>query len=223
MLVMPSNNTGSEMREIAAAHPGMVGHLFGPEPGGWRTPFLPYALDNGAFGAWKNQERWQQKVWLALLDKAEAHQRQSGHGPQWVLIPDVVGDREKTLEKWAGWATQIRRWYGWPLAFAAQDGMTGADIPAEADVVFIGGTTRWKRRMLGHFCARFPRVHVGRINTRRWLWVCAEFGAESCDGTGWFRGDQDQLAGLRRFLREWSAGHRKQPDRHPSLWDTEAA
>jgi hypothetical protein len=27
-----------------------------------------------------------------------------------------------------------------------------------------------------------------------------EAGAESCDGTGWFRGDQDQLAGLERYL-----------------------
>lgn len=211
MIVMPSNNTGSVVRELNEAHPGQLGHLMGPEPGGWRTPFMPYALDNGAFGAWKAGERFRQVPFLGLCDRAQIYQRNGGAPPEWLLCPDVVGDRDKTLWQWGAWEDSLRRWYGWPLAFAVQDGMTGADVPADAQVVFIGGTTRWKRRMLGHFCARFPRVHVGRINTYKWLWVCAEHGAESCDGTGWLRGNQDQIEGLRRFLAEWAAGHRKRP------------
>ena len=36
-------------------------------------------------------------------------------------------------------------------------------------------------------------MHVGRVNTERRLWQCARLGAESCDGTGFFRGDPVQL------------------------------
>lgn len=36
--------------------------------------------------------------------------------------------------------------------------------------------------------------------------VAHDAGAESCDGTGWFRGDQKQLSGLRRYLYESVAG-----------------
>ena len=32
-------------------------------------------------------------------------------------------------------------------------------------------------------------------------------GAESCDGTGWFRGCQRQLAGLKKYLKERSINY----------------
>ena len=95
----------------------------------------------------------------------------------------------------------VIRSYGWPAAFAVQDGMTSGDVPAEADVVFVGGSTAWKRRTMHEWCDHFPRVHVGRVNTGRWLWECDEAGAESCDGTGWFRGDKAQTNSLLSYLR----------------------
>lgn len=217
MIVMPSNQTGEYVRDLYDRHPERLAHLFSPD--GWRTPFMPYALDNGAFGAWKRGDRFRQVEFLGLCDRAQQHREP----PLWVLVPDVVADRDRTLWQWEAWSPTLRNWYGWPLAFAVQDGMTGADVPPSADVVFIGGTTRWKRRMIGHFCARFPRVHVGRINTYRWLWICAEYGVESCDGTGWYHDNERQKYGLQRFFKEWDAGHRKWPGRHPSLFDVEAA
>jgi len=57
---------------------------------------------------------------------------------------------------------------------------------------------------LRQWTAAFPRVHVGRVNTERLLWIAHYAGAESCDGTGWFRGDQQQLAGLLRYLEKSS-------------------
>jgi hypothetical protein len=36
-------------------------------------------------------------------------------------------------------------------------------------------------------------------------------GVESCDGTGWFRGDQNQLAGLKKYLAQ-SSGKERRPD-----------
>ena len=58
--------------------------------------------------------------------------------------------------------------------------------------------------------SNFKRVHVGRVNTYRLLWLAHEAGAESCDGTGWFRGDRKQLQGLIDYLQESSSGRRKQ-------------
>ncbi len=123
--------------------------------------------------------------------------------PRWVVVPDVVADPVATLSRWIEWAPRLKS-FGWPMAFAVQDGHTRADIPKNADIVFVGGTTEWKRKMIYHFASNFPRVHVGRINTERWLFHCLDCGVESCDGTGFFRGDQKQLAGLERVLKVMS-------------------
>jgi hypothetical protein len=89
--------------------------------------------------------------------------------------------------------------FGVKMALAVQDGMTAADVPAEADVVFIGGSTSWKWRSLPEWTAAFPRVHVGRVNSLRLLLMAENAGAESCDGTGWFR-DPTRLAELSSYL-----------------------
>ena len=95
---------------------------------------------------------------------------------------------------------------GFKLAMAVQDGMTPDDVPSNCDVIFVGGTDAWKMPSLPMWTANFPRVHVGRINGYRGLWQCHEAGAESCDGTGYFRGDKKQLAGLIRYLEESTKG-----------------
>lgn len=203
MIVMTANNTGAKQREIGAKYPGRVGLLL--SPGGWRRPHGPYALDNGAFPAWMSGEPWAEGAFLTMLDRAA----DAMAAPRWVLVPDVVADRSATLRKWDSWAPLLQR-YGWPLAFAIQDGMEYADVPKEAAVLFIGGSTRWKWRATWDWCRKFPRVHVGRVNSYRLLWNAHDAGAESCDGTGWFRGDQDQLAGLERYLEESTTHGRRQ-------------
>ncbi len=177
----------------------MLGHLYSPGGEAGPFPFMPYALDNGAFPAWTNGRAWEPQPWLDLLGWA----RQSGQRPLWVLVPDVVGDRAATIAAWHRWAP-VAAAYGWPLAFAAQDGMSFDDVPADAAVVFLGGSTEWKWASVSAWCARFPRVHVGRVNTYRWLRVCEDAGAESVDGTGWFRGRNAQVEGLKQWLREAS-------------------
>jgi hypothetical protein len=133
-----------------------------------------------------------------------------------LLVPDVVANRSETLRKWEAWAPDLRRWYGWPLAFALQDGMEPGDEPKEADVLFLGGSVWWKRRQLRDKVWTGYRLHVGKINGYGWLWLSVAAGAESCDGTGWFRGDPVQTRGLHRFLGEWKDGHRTRP--HGPLW-----
>jgi hypothetical protein len=158
---------------------------------------LPYALDNGAFGAFKNGTAFDEKAFFGLCDWAKA----SGIAPRWVLVPDVVTDANATLVLWDHLWLRVQE-YGWPLAFAAQDGHEPRHVPENADVVFIGGSTDWKRLNIHRFCLHHPRVHVGRINTHKWLSLCAHAGAESVDGTGFFRGDRVQLEGLISFLEE---------------------
>lgn len=204
MIVMPADNTGIIVGWLAGRFPGRIGHLYGPRKG--RNPtgpfsFIPYALDNGAFAG---GEDWQESDWLRLLKWA----KMSGQRPIWMIVPDVVGDRIRTIRKWNIYYPRLAE-YGWPLAFAVQDGMTVDDVPCGASVIFVGGTTAWKWRTVRMWAENFPRVHVGRVNTYRRLWDAHEAGAESCDGTGWMRGDQKQRRDLIAYLEESAAGRRK--------------
>ncbi len=192
-----SNATGFRVGQLVERYPGLLGHLFSPgqQRGPW--PEMPYALDNGAWGAFKNGEEWDPVGHLELLMWA----KNSGQAPSWALVPDVVGDREGTIAKWHHKHAAVAS-FGWPLAFAVQDGMTPADVPREAAVVFVGGGTEWKWATVSMWCREFPRVHVGRVNTYRWLRVCEAAGAESIDGTGWFRANENQREGLEQWLQE---------------------
>jgi hypothetical protein len=173
-----------------------MGHLFSPDDkNGEPRHEYPWALDNGVFGAWQNGREWSGEPLFQFLEKY------SFITPRWVVVPDWVGDRDLTLEKWEEFSPALKA-FGVPLAFAAQDGMTPDDVPGDADVIFVGGSTQWKWRNLRMWTGNYPRVHVGRVNSYRLLWMAHEAGAESCDGPGWFRGNRKQLAGLTQYLEE---------------------
>ena len=201
MIVMPANNRGMVIGWLAGRFPGCIGHLYSPGGLARLYDFIPFALDNGKFPVWAAGKEWDEAAFIGMLDRVVA----VGGRPKWVLVPDVVADRDGTLREWDRWCVRMQS-YGWPLAFAVQDGMTAEDVPSEASVVFVGGSTDWKRRTLHDWCDAFDRVHVGRINTDKWLWECHEAGAESCDGTGWMRGCERQFAGLVKFLERQAEG-----------------
>ena len=200
MIVMPANNSGIRVGYVASRYehaPARLGHLY--SPGGQTGPhaFMPYALDNGAFGCWTRKEPFAEYPWRDLLDWAA----NSGQRPLWALVPDSVGDRDATLRMWDTFAPVVTG-YGWPLACAAQDGMEPSDVPAEASTVFMGGSTEWKWSSLSAWAAAFPgRLHVGRVNGLRQLRLCADVGAASCDGTGFGRAIR-QWNELETFLAE---------------------
>ena len=201
MMVMPANNTGMTVGYLAGRWPGRIGSIMSP-PDGWRTlpEWLPYAIDNGAYPIWKRGGIWDEDAFYQICAKAAFM-----HTPLWIAVPDVVADREATLESWRRHHAKVSI-FSPTLAFVAQDGMTPDDVPSNADVVFVGGTTDWKWKTLRTWTANFPRVHVGRVNTEKLLWTAHEAGAESCDGTGWFRGDTNQLNGLLHYLEHSSNG-----------------
>lgn len=201
---MVSNQTGIEVGLLAGQFPGRIGHLF--SPGGQRGPWreLPYALDNGAWPAFLNGAEWSEEEWLALIRWAVL----SGILPLWALVPDVVGDRLATLERWQQYAHVVRK-HGFRPAFAVQNGMTFDDVPDAECMLFIGGDDAFKDAAIGPWCKAFPgRVHVGRVNYWDRLVACWRAGAVSVDGTGWFRKGRtigsSQANDLRKFLRETS-------------------
>jgi hypothetical protein len=200
MMVMPANNTGMTVGYLAGRWPGRIGSIMSPD--GWRTlpPWLPYAIDNGAYPIWRRGGTWDEDAFYRLCAKATFI-----HEPLWIAVPDVVADREATLDSWRRHHLKVSL-FAPHLAFVVQDEMTPDDIPNNADVVFIGGTTEWKWKNLRTWTKHFPRVHVGRVNTERLLWEAHDAGAESCDGTGWFRGDVKQLNGLFHYLEHSSNG-----------------
>jgi hypothetical protein len=210
---MPSNVTGDLMRELVARFPGKLQNLHTPS-GGWFTPWVPYALDNGAFGAWKNGQPFDELAFLRLCDKAAL----AAIPPRWVAVPDVVGDWPGTLQKWEQWAPLLRSLYGWDLALCVQDGATVEDVRAIGpELVFVGGSTSFKWGTFRLWCATFRRVHVGRVNRVEWALDCARAGVESIDGTGWMRTTR-QRKGLVRIL-EYLA----QQDQPPPELGVEAA
>jgi hypothetical protein len=209
MIVMPSNNGGIQVGYMAGKYPNKIGWLLSPD--GWQKPpsWMPYAIDNGAYPAWANNKPWDEDKFLNHLEKTKT----APHKPLWIVVPDVVTDREATIEKWNPWSKQIRDiLFKVPLAFAVQDGMTKSDVPEDAEVIFVGGSTEWKWKNLYEWTKNFKRVHVGRVNSERLLWMAHEAGAESCDGTGWVRGGEERLEELHRYLQQSTGG-----DNRPQL------
>jgi len=203
MVVMPSNASNATVHYLAGRFPGRIAWLIGPSAVSKTKmrPWMPYALDNDAFSAWSKQRPWDAGAWRDALRWA----KEQPAPPQWVLVPDVVTDRIATIANWSTYYPEVRE-YGWPVAFAVQDGMMPRDVPKDANVIFVGGSTEWKWSTLGMWCAHFRRVHVGRVNTGKNLIRCHDMGAESCDGTGWFRGTQDSPQ--TRDLLEYFGGAR---------------
>lgn len=213
LMVMPSNNSSAIVHFWAGRHPGKIGWLVGPSAMSKTKlrKWIPFALDNDAFATFTTGRPWDESAWLAMLDKVKLE----GLKPLWVLVPDVVADKTATLEKWHQHSPTAAR-YGWPLAFAVQDGMTPADIPAGVDLIFVGGSTTWKWRSLPMWAETGRRIHVGRVNEVTRLEICERWRVESVDGTGWMQGTDGGRQAV--ALAAWLEGHRSaQQDLHLSL------
>lgn len=206
---MPGNSTGWFWHSLAR-ETGKLGHLFSPgaQRGPW--PWFPYALDNGCFALWNPESNtfdeagWiltGESAWKRLLFWAQC----VNADPRWVIVPDRPGDAGETIRKWGEYA-QLVQSLGFPLALAAQDGMEPSTINAlldpRPDVVCIGGSTEWKWENVERWTHHFSRVHLLRCNSPSRLAWLESIGVESCDGTGWNRGDVNQTRGL----EEWARG-----------------
>ena len=146
-----------------------------------------------------DDSKWEDMLpkWKRLIFWAQCQEQR----PRWAIVPDVVGDAARTLERWEEYAPIVQE-AKIPLAIAVQDGMEKDDIRAlktQPDVIAIGGTTEWKWATVEKWARCFPRVHVLRCNSPERLYELEAMGIESCDGTGWNRGDRKQTKGLEKW------------------------
>lgn len=200
MIVMPANNTGWFVHCLAR-ETSKLGHLFSPDAQTGPYPWLPYALDNGAFSAWDmgsnvwDEDKWDVQSWRRLIFWAEAQQQK----PIWAIVPDWIGDGERTIERWHQFKDEVP----FPRALAVQDGMSVLQVKElNPDVICVGGTTEWKWKNVEMWAKEFPKVHVLRVNSPDKLEYLESLGVKSCDGTGWTRGSRDQTMGLEMWARK---------------------
>lgn len=206
---MPANSTGW-FWHCLARETGRIGHLYSPgaQRGPW--PWFPFALDNGAFSCWdmKTNTFFEQQWRVMELRWRELIRWAAPTGlAKWAIVPDVPGDAAKTIEKFESSLFRVVADSEIPPALAVQDGMTVDDVRKLSNkpaVICVGGTTEWKWSTVEMWAKEFPRVHVLRCNSPEKLHYLEALGVESCDGTGWNRGDRRQTEGLEEWARRKS-------------------
>lgn len=214
MRVFPANATGW-FWHCLARETGLIGHLYSPGAQVGPIPWFPYCMDNGCFSLWNPGDNsfdegawntWGEARWLEMLLWAESVNKR----PLWMIVPDRPGNGLETIAKWNSYAPELKRRAVAKLAIAVQDGMTTDDIRSlevQPDVICVGGSTSpdgksgWKWETVEMWAREFPRVHVLRCNSPDKLEYLNSLGVESCDGTGWNRGDRRQTEGLEKFVR----------------------
>lgn len=183
--MLAGNGGGAEFKAEALAR-GDMGVIC-DQKHATRPIFPLFAFDNGMFahrydpGWW---EREGERSWFRMIDRAAAYRP----APLFVLLPDVVYDWRRTLDRAYRYVTEVRI-RGLNEAVALQDGATQAEVEAFSPrAVFVGGSRRWKWEQVPLIRAWWPRwMHVGRANGWRQIAYCAEIGVDSIDGTSFNR------------------------------------
>jgi hypothetical protein len=138
---------------------------------------VPWCLDNGVFSG-----GFDEGVWMSRLKTLEGFVETC----LFVVIPDVVGNHVATTLRFRHYAP-IARQYGFPIAYATQDGLTPDRTPwDDFEVLFVGGTDHHKlgyeaTLLVQEALDRNKWIHIARVNSytrMRKFWV-----ADSWDGT----------------------------------------
>lgn len=190
-MIMPANNLSGICHYYAGIYPGKIGML--NTPFSYKKPpgHFPFALDNGCF------TRWDEKEFFLMIRKVKLLKRP----PIFCPVPDVVADAEATNIMWEKYHDKIP----FRKAFVVQDGHEPQDVPKEAGCVFVGGSVDWKIKNAEKFRSVCMWLHIGRVNSdQRLLWA-EGIGADSVDGTGFFRSKPQ-----RKVFKEWFEGKEQQ-------------
>lgn len=158
-------------------HP-RLGFLLTPDTGHYAPIMADIAIDNGCF---TNPEGYSDERFEGYLRKMPRDRT------LFATAPDALGDHPATVRRARPLLKRIKR-LGFRAAFIAQDGWDEATTPwEEFDVLFIGGTTRFKFRG-GRDAAlaakrHGKKVHMGRVNSLERLRAAFAIGCDSVDGT----------------------------------------
>jgi hypothetical protein len=144
--------------------------------------FETYALDNGAWTAYRTGRPFDEAAFLAAVEALGAR-------AQFVVVPDIVCGGLDSLRFSEGWLPRLGD-VGRRRLLAVQNGMEPEDVRPflSRDVgIFVGGDTAWKERTLplwGELARESGcYLHVGRVNSARRIRLCQLSGAHSFDGT----------------------------------------
>lgn len=148
--------------------------------GAHRTEGFPYALDNGAWTAYRKGRPLDEGLFWQLFERL-------GPGADWVVCPDVVGDRRSSLRLTERWLPRLVGRTSLVL-IGVQDEMTPADIApwlTSGVGVAIGGTTPWKLDQLQRrvWAGVGEWGHCLRVNSARRIRLCRASMLHSFDGT----------------------------------------
>lgn len=131
--------------------------------------------------------------------------------PDFVVLPDVVTNPERTIERATKWAGIIN----YPTAFPVQDGIDpsrAVDVcdRTDSDTIFVGGTVEWKRRNASEFVSAAHDhgldCHIGRPGNLKWA---DSIGADSVDTTSivaneaWDRLRRFEKAQGQQTIQDW--------------------
>jgi len=175
----------------------------------WANPKagIPWALDNGAYAAWRNDEPFPEEDFLSSLDKIP-----SENPPTFVVAPDKVAAGTESLAFTERWLDGPLERVDLPYYLAVQDGIRPGHVEDRGlvdriDGIFVGGKLNWKRRTTPFWVDwahdhDLP-VHVGRVGTVRWMLWAARVGVDSIDSSSWTRNDRMEIIDqARRALRD---------------------
>lgn len=165
--------------------------------------------DNGCFS-----DRWKHDHWLRWMISIPRTVR-------FVVAPDVYDSdgrptHKETIERWRKYGPLIER-HGHTPAFVCQVGAEPSNVPTDAPVLFIGGTTEWK---LGDTAAAIAAdaknrgvwVHMGRVNSKKRFNIARSMSCDSVDGTFLTFGPDNNLP----LLLSWIEA----AEFEPMLWET---
>lgn len=182
--------------EADTGDPGWLGVMNTPANGYDVRADIARAADNGCFSS-----KWTAEGWWRWLEREP-------RSALFAVVPDVVGDHEGTMERWAEWAGKVAA-LGHTPAFVLQDGLRLADVPwSEAGAIFVGGSTEFKLGpAAATACMEAKRrglwLHMGRVNSGRRCIYAAALGCDSVDGTFLAFAPNENIHRLRRFRRQW--------------------
>jgi len=153
---------------------------------------MPWFFDNGAFSDWKNKEVFNYKKFADKMLDIEFKIR-AGYIPEpdFVVVPDIVGEGLKSLQRSVQWMDYLDTNYPHNKYYlAVQDGMSLTHVEnlikqRVFDGLFVGGTKPWKYAegekwvQLAHKYG-LP-IHCGGVGIRKNILWAKMAGFDSCD------------------------------------------
>lgn len=145
---------------------------------------IRYALDNGAFNAYKTDTEFNEEQFLKILDYIYVHEQV----PDFIAIPDIVAAGKKSYIYSLQWLKKLPEQFNY--YFVVQDGITTEmmkEVVHRVSGIFVGGTKLWKLRNMSTwitFAHTYNKpCHIGRMSVFKDMDRAYVSGADSIDGS----------------------------------------